>query len=227
MRREKTKAQAELLYAQQVLVDTLKTSERELEQRVTQRTDELQQLNRKLETLSLTDSLTGIANRRHFDTILRQECKRAQRLGHPLALAMLDVDWFKAYNDQYGHPSGDACLQQIAQVLSATVCRSSDLVARYGGEEFVFIAPMLNAAEALDIAEKVVRTVADLALPHSQSPVGHVTVSMGVAAITPGTENSAAVLLQCADAALYLAKTQGRNRAELGVDQAVSVVCKA
>ena len=227
MRKETTKAQAELLHTQQELVDTLKTSERELEQRVTQRTDELQQLNRRLETLSLTDSLTGIANRRHFDSILRQECKRAQRLGHPLALAMLDVDWFKAYNDQYGHPSGDACLQQIAQVLSATVCRSSDLVARYGGEEFVFITPMLNATEALDIAEKVVRAVADLALPHSHSPVGHVTVSMGVAAITPATENSAAVLLQCADAALYLAKTKGRNRAELAVDQAASVARKA
>lgn len=218
MRKEKTNAQAQLLHAQQQLVDTLKTSEHALELRVMQRTDELQQLNRKLETLSLTDSLTGIANRRRFDTALRQECQRAQRLGHPLALAMLDVDWFKPYNDQYGHPSGDACLQQIAHVLNASVCRASDLVARYGGEEFVFIAPMLNAAEALDMAERIVRAVAALALPHSDSPTGHVTVSIGVAVIKPTGENSAGVLLQRADAALYQAKTQGRNRAQLAVD---------
>lgn len=218
MRKEKTKAQAELLRAQQQLVDTLQTSERKLEQRVAQRTDELQQLNHKLEALSLTDSLTEIANRRRFDTVLRQESQRAQRLGHSLALAMLDVDWFKAYNDQYGHPSGDACLQQIAQVLSTTVCRSSDLVARYGGEEFVFIAPMLSAAEALEMAEKVVCAVAALALPHNHSPIGHVTVSIGVAALKPSAENSAEALLQRADAALYLAKTQGRNRAVLAAD---------
>ena len=114
MRREKAKVQAELLQAQQQLVDTLQSSERKLEQRVAQRTDELQLLNSKLEALSLTDSLTGIANRRHFDSILQQEWQRAQRLNHPLALAILDVDWFKPYNDHYGHPAGDVCLRQIA-----------------------------------------------------------------------------------------------------------------
>ncbi|WP_445939439.1 GGDEF domain-containing protein, partial [Pseudomonas sp.] len=103
MRREKAKVQTELLQAQQQLVDTLQSSERKLEQRVAQRTDELQLLNSKLEALSLTDSLTGIANRRHFDSILQQEWQRAQRLNHPLALAILDVDWFKPYNDHYGH----------------------------------------------------------------------------------------------------------------------------
>ena len=120
----------------------------------------MQLLNSKLEALSLTDSLTGIANRRHFDSILQQEWQRAQRLGHSLALAILDVDWFKPYNDHYGHPAGDACLRQIAQALAATVCRSSDLVARYGGEEFVFIMPMTNAAGALDIAQRVVQAAA-------------------------------------------------------------------
>jgi two-component system, sensor histidine kinase LadS len=138
MRREKAKVQSELLQAQQQLVDTLQSAERKLEQRVAQRTDELQLLNSKLEALSLT----GIANRRHFDSILQQEWQRAQRLDHPLALAILDVDWFKPYNDHYGHPAGDVCLRQIAQALAATVCRSSDLVTRYGGEAFVFIMPM-------------------------------------------------------------------------------------
>lgn len=183
MRREKAKVQAELLQAQQQLVDTLQSSERKLEQRVAQRTDELQLLNSKLEALSLTDSLTGIANRRHFDSILQQEWQRAQRLNHPLALAILDVDWFKPYNDHYGHPAGDVCLRQIAQALAATVCRSSDLVARYGGEEFVFITPMTNATGALDIAERVVEAVAALELPHARSPIGQVTVSIGVVSI--------------------------------------------
>jgi len=218
MRREKAKVQSELLQAQQQLVDTLQSSERKLEQRVAQRTDELQLLNSKLEALSLTDSLTGIANRRHFDSILQQEWQRAQRLGHPLALAILDVDWFKPYNDHYGHPAGDVCLRQIAQALAATVCRSSDLVARYGGEEFVFIMPMTNAAGALDIAQRVVQAVAALELPHTRSPIGQVTVSIGVVSITPTAASSAEVLLQRADAALYQAKTQGRNRAELAPD---------
>ncbi|WP_445940774.1 diguanylate cyclase [Pseudomonas sp.] len=218
MRREKAKVQTELLQAQQQLVDTLQSSERKLEQRVAQRTDELQLLNSKLEALSLTDSLTGIANRRHFDSILQQEWQRAQRLNHPLALAILDVDWFKPYNDHYGHPAGDVCLRQIAQALAATVCRSSDLVARYGGEEFVFITPMTNATGALDIAQRVVEAVAALELPHSRSPIGQVTVSIGVVSITPTAESSAEVLLQRADAALYQAKTQGRNRAELATD---------
>jgi diguanylate cyclase (GGDEF)-like protein len=227
MRQEKAKAQAELLQAQQQLVDTLQSSERKLEQRVAQRTDELQLLNSKLEVLSLTDSLTGIANRRHFDSILQQEWQRARRLSQPLALAILDVDWFKPYNDHYGHPAGDVCLRQIAQILGATVCRSSDLVARYGGEEFVFITPLTNASGALDIAQKVVQAVTALALPHARSPLGQITVSIGVVSLTPTAESSAEVLLQRADAALYQAKTQGRNRAELAANySAVDDVCR-
>jgi diguanylate cyclase (GGDEF)-like protein len=215
MRRDKARVQEQLLHAQQQLVDTLKSSERELEQRVAQRTDELQLLNSKLETLSLTDSLTGIANRRHFDSILQQEWQRAVRQGQPLALAILDVDWFKRYNDHYGHPAGDACLRQIAQTLAATVSRASDRVARYGGEEFVFIAPMTDAQSALEIADRVIQAIAALALPHSDTPSGYVSVSMGVAAVIPSAEHTASMLLQQADAALYQAKTLGRNRAVL------------
>ncbi|MEN0107738.1 MAG: diguanylate cyclase [Pseudomonas sp.] len=211
MRREKARVREELLRTQQQLVQTLQRSERELEQRVAQRTEELQVLNTKLETLSLTDALTGIANRRHFDDVLAQEWARAQRIGAPLALAIMDVDWFKPYNDGYGHPAGDACLRQIAQTLAATVCRSSDLVARYGGEEFVFLAPMTDSAGAQAMARKVVQAVAALKLLHAYSPLGHVTISVGVVSQQPNAENSAEALLQRADAALYVAKKQGRN----------------
>ncbi len=211
MRREKARVREQLLLTQQQLVQTLQSSERELEQRVAQRTEELQVLNTKLETLSLTDALTGLANRRHFDDVLAQEWTRAQRIGAPLALAIMDVDWFKLYNDHYGHPAGDACLKQIAQTLAATVCRSGDLVARYGGEEFVFLAPMTDPAGAQAMALKVVQAVAALNLPHGYSPIGHVTVSVGVVSLLPSAENSAQALLQRADAALYEAKKQGRN----------------
>lgn len=216
MRREKARVREELLKAQQQLVLTLQSSERELEQRVAQRTEELQVLNSRLETLSLTDALTGIANRRHFDDTLAQEWQRAQRIGSPLALAVLDVDWFKPYNDHYGHPAGDACLRQIAQTLAATVSRSSDLVARYGGEEFVFLAPMTDSAGAQAMARKVVQAVAALALPHAHSPLNHVTVSVGVASLAPAPDSTAQTLLQRADAALYEAKRQGRNRVAQG-----------
>ncbi|GLK88046.1 sensor domain-containing diguanylate cyclase [Pseudomonas turukhanskensis] len=212
MRREKARVREQLLLTQQQLVQTLQTSERELEQRVAQRTEELQVLNTKLETLSLTDALTGIANRRHFDDVLTLEWARATRIGSPLALAIMDVDWFKLYNDHYGHPAGDACLRQIAQTLASTVSRSSDLVARYGGEEFVFLAPMTDPAGAQAMARKVVQAVAALNLPHAYSPIGHVTVSVGVVSLEPGADNSMQALLQFADAALYEAKKQGRNR---------------
>ena len=216
MRQEKLQAQARLLQTREQLVDTLQRSERELEQRVAARTEELQVLNSRLETLSLTDALTGIANRRHFDEVLDKEWKRAQRVGEPLALAVLDVDWFKTYNDHYGHPAGDSCLQQIAQTLAATISRSTDLVARYGGEEFVFLAPSTGPDGAHSMAEKLVRAVEALALPHERSPLGHVSISVGIASMRNDGNSPAQTLVQRADAALYRAKAQGRNRVECG-----------
>jgi diguanylate cyclase (GGDEF)-like protein len=216
MRQEKLQAQARLLQTREQLVDTLQRSERELEQRVAARTEELQVLNSRLETLSLTDALTGIANRRHFDEVLDKEWKRAQRVGEPLALAVLDVDWFKTYNDHYGHPAGDSCLQQIAQTLAATISRSTDLVARYGGEEFVFLAPSTGPDGAHNMAEKLVRAVEALALPHERSPLGHVSISVGIASMQNDGNSPAQTLVQRADAALYRAKAQGRNRVECG-----------
>ena len=218
LRREKTRAQAELLQAQGRLVETLRNSERELEQRVAQRTGELQALNSRLAALSLTDDLTNIANRRRFEEVLAQEWRRAARQGQPLALAMVDVDWFKDYNDHYGHQAGDTSLRQIAQALSAAVSRSGDLVARYGGEEFVVLAPATDGASALGMARKVVQAVADLALPHASSPLGRISVSVGVACCVPGADDTPEVLLQRADTALYQAKARGRDGVVLAAD---------
>lgn len=215
IRREKENAQREALEAQQLLVENLKSSEHILEARVAARTDELQLLNRKLEALSTTDGLTGIANRRRFDEVLKKEWSRAERQSQPLALAMIDVDWFKNYNDHYGHQSGDQCLSIVAEVLAANICRTGDLVARYGGEEFAFIAPSTDGVMALDMARKVCAALQSLALPHLMSGYGWVTVSIGVAAIVPQEGLAPDILLKAADEALYCAKEQGRNRAVL------------
>ncbi|WP_193452743.1 sensor domain-containing diguanylate cyclase [Pseudomonas nitroreducens] len=214
MRREKARVQEELIRTQQQLVDNLRSSEHELELRVAERTDELRELNNQLEAMSLTDALTGIANRRRFDQLLEHEWDHARRSGEALALAIIDVDWFKRYNDHYGHPAGDACLRDIARTLAATVNRSTDLVARYGGEEFVFLAPMTDLAGVRGMANKLLQAVEALALPHELSPLGRVSVSIGVVAAVPSSEYSAEMLVQQADAALYEAKKQGRNQVE-------------
>ena len=214
MRRDKLQAQTALLHTQEELVQSLQRSERELEHRVAERTEELQVLNTRLEMLSLTDPLTGVANRRHFDTALLREWKRAQRVGVPLALALVDVDWFKAYNDHYGHQAGDRCLQQVAEVLVQTMGRSSDLVARYGGEEFVLLAPATDLEGAQNMMQKLVKAIETLDLPHTQSPLGHISISIGVAVMQAVADESAQTLLRRADTALYHAKARGRNRVE-------------
>lgn len=193
----------------------LQESYASLEKKVEDRTRDLAELNRKLELLSTTDALTGIANRRKFDEVLALEWSRATRTSQPLALAMLDIDWFKAYNDHYGHQAGDACLQRVAQIISGNVCRGSDLVARYGGEEFIFIAPATNAETILNLAEKLCEEFRAIALPHERSQYGFVTVSIGVTSIIPNQEQQPASLIQAADQAMYRAKEQGRNRAVL------------
>jgi diguanylate cyclase (GGDEF)-like protein len=201
--------------AQQHLVEHLQSHERVLEARVLQRTEELKAANERLETLSVTDALTGIANRRRFDEVLASEWSRAARAGHPLAVALLDIDWFKRYNDHYGHPAGDECLRRVAAVLRDQVCRTGDLVARYGGEEFAFIAPASNGEDALAIARRICLALENLALSHQPSEFGCVSCSIGVAALTPAEGRSPDQLVKAADEALYRAKEQGRNRAVL------------
>ena len=184
---------------------------RELEALVAERTRALKESNQKLATLSATDGLTGIANRRSFDDALDREWRRAARDGKALALAMLDVDHFKLYNDQYGHQAGDECLRRVAQVLLASVQRAGDVVARYGGEEFAFIAPATEGEDALEMARRVCHALEALAMPHERSSYGHVTASIGVAVCVPARDGAPDSLLRAADQALYRAKSDGRN----------------
>ena len=183
-----------------------------LEERVSERTRDLAEANGKLAALSLTDGLTGIANRRRFDEVLAREMLRAARAGAPFALLMLDVDFFKHYNDCYGHQQGDDCLRRIAGLLQSHARRASDLAARYGGEEFVLIATDSDNAAVLALAEAIRASVEALQLPHARSPLGHVSVSIGVVSMVPDETSSAAAMLRMADRALYRAKGEGRNR---------------
>ncbi len=206
-------ANAAALLAQRERLDALQSSEQTLERAVALRTQQLEQANQQLATLSTTDGLTGIANRRQFDDRLDQEWARAARAGQPLAVLMVDVDWFKKYNDHYGHPAGDECLKQIAHALSETASRSGDLAARYGGEEFAVIAPATSGPEALHLAQRMILTLQSLALPHALSEFGQVTISIGVSSLIPSPANSPQHLTKSADLALYRAKSLGRNQA--------------
>jgi len=196
----------------------LEERNRELETLVDERTRALEQVNGLLEALSNTDGLTGIANRRSFDRALMQEWNRAQRVGKPLALVMLDVDHFKHFNDRYGHPAGDGCLKTIAQTLAQAERRAGDVVARFGGEEFVLLLPDTSKQGALEIAAKIQRQIWALALPHADTPPGIVTVSLGIASLVPSRERLPDDLVRQADAALYRAKQTGRNCVESAAD---------
>ena len=198
------------------LRDTIAVSNRELEEKVLLRTSELEAANHQLQALSATDGLTGLANRRAFDQEWAAEWQRASRQSLPLAIAMLDVDQFKADNHHYGHQAGDVCLKVLAQTMANTVQRSGELVARYGGEEFVIILPGLGGAEACAAMGRIRAAVQGLGLPHAKATVaGVVTISIGVASCVPQPGQNSASLVQAADAALYQAKNQGRNKVVL------------
>ena len=215
MRRERAAMQAQLLATQKTLIDTLRHNEQRLKEHVAQRTVALEVANRQLEALSRTDGLTGIANRRQFDEVLASEWDRSQRSGEPLALAMIDIDWFKAYNDHCGHLAGDDCLRSVAGVLASCAVRSTDLVARYGGEEFAIVAPGTTAAQMHTLALQVQQALAVLGLPHPTTPSGCVTLCAGVAAQVAHAGEAPKSLLAAADRALYEAKAAGRNRVAL------------
>jgi diguanylate cyclase (GGDEF)-like protein len=204
-------------------VRSLTRRQKQLQALVAARTGELEESNAKLAFLSATDALTGVTNRRGFDEALASEWRRAKRNGHSLALAMLDVDHFKSYNDFYGHQAGDQCLRAVAALVEAYGRRTGDLVARYGGEEFALLAPVTSAAELLALAEGICRELERLALPHAQSPYGVITISIGVAALVPGDDNDAAMLVRAADLVLYRAKQAGRNRAMAAAPEAPEV----
>ncbi|WP_051294114.1 ligand-binding sensor domain-containing diguanylate cyclase [Pseudoduganella violaceinigra] len=191
----------------------------ELAQQVAARTAELEDSNRKLEALSQTDGLTGVGNRRGFDLALEAEWRRAARTGQPLALSMLDVDYFKKYNDRYGHLAGDATLRAVARVITEHGRRSSDLVARYGGEEFALLSVATPGADAIGVAHTICSELSLLQLPHDASPFGHVTISIGVAVLVPTEHSRPEQLLRLADEALYRAKQRGRNQALLALEE--------
>jgi len=182
--------------------------------RQTARTEaELREAHAALELMALQDSLTGLANRRHLDQALPMEIGRARRNGRPLGVIMLDIDHFKAYNDIYGHPGGDACIRDVGQAVVASVGRAGDLVVRYGGEELLVLLPECELAGAVRVAERMVEAVRGLNIPHTGSPYGVVTVSAGAYVwldreLPPRPQ----ALVEAADAALYRAKAQGRNQ---------------
>ncbi len=166
-----------------------------------------------LENLSSLDGLTGIANRRRYDEVIDREWKRCLREGKFLSLILIDIDHFKAYNDTYGHATGDECLKLVAGTLAATVCRPSDLVARYGGEEFVAVLPRTEAEGAVAVAENMREAIAALRIPHESAPTDvYLTISLGVATAFPGPDASPADLARASDRALYDAKRAGRNQ---------------
>ena len=169
----------------------------------------------ELRSMATTDGLTGLANRRHFDELMRREWQRCARTGSSIALLMADIDHFKRYNDSYGHPGGDACLQAVAKTLTLVARRPADRVGRLGGEEFVVLLPDTDVAGGQEVAEHAVKLIQALALPHVASLTAeHVTISVGVAVCTGQdmARHDPQSLYSAADHALYAAKAQGRNR---------------
>lgn len=184
-------------------ITELKQYQEKLQVLVEQRTRELSIAVEKLEVLSRTDGLTGLANRWHLDQILDEELRRAKRQNQSVVVILIDVDHFKKFNDHYGHQAGDDCLRSIAMILAAHSKRAGDLAARYGGEEFVLVLPSANEVWGMTLAEAVRADVADLAIPHVLSESGIVTISLGVAISAPDRIEEGRALLCRADSALY------------------------
>ncbi len=166
-----------------------------------------------LRALTLTDGLTGVSNRRAFDETLEVEWRRCARAQVPMALILVDIDHFKRFNDAYGHQAGDACLQEAGAAMRRSALRPQDMVARYGGEEFAILLPHEDLPGAEAVARRVLDEIAGMCIAHQDSSTGSlVTVSMGVASLTPNERQEASILIKNADALLYRAKADGRNR---------------
>lgn len=176
----------------------------------------LEQANLQLQCQSATDGLTGIGNRRAFDAALATEWARALREPAPLSLLMVDVDWFKRFNDRYGHPAGDDCLRRVAATLRSAMRDPPDFAGRFGGEEFVLLLPGIDQAGAEAAAERLRCRIVGLAIPHEASPFEVVTVSIGAATLHPNRDGEPAALIELADRSLYDAKRRGRNRVLAG-----------
>jgi diguanylate cyclase (GGDEF)-like protein len=201
-----------LLTLGQRLVRQIDVQDR-LERELREAKDALEANNASLTSLAFSDSLTGLANRRHFERALEREFRIARRKGTSLALVMLDADHFKKYNDLYGHPAGDRCLRMIGEAIASGLRRPGDLASRYGGEEFSVLLPDTDLAGAMDVAESIRAAVHGAMVEHKGNPLGVVTISAGACALLPhGSDNNPLKLVREADRALYVAKSQGRNR---------------
>lgn len=188
----------------------------QLEHKVTERTQELEAANKRLQGLSNTDGLTGLSNRRYFDATFERECSQAVRSNLSIAVLMIDVDYFKLYNDHYGHQAGDDALKMVAAILQQRLQRKTDYAARYGGEEFVAILQDTDSNTALGIAEDIRQNLENKNHPHAKSPIGKLTLSIGVCVRLPEEElHNSDDLLKQADKALYQSKGNGRNRVTL------------
>lgn len=180
-------------------------------ERITLTQEELHQAKIKMETLAHRDALTNVVNRRGFDNAIQLEFEKAQSDNTPLTLLMMDVDHFKAYNDNYGHQTGDECLRKLSSIVTDALCRDHDLLARYGGEEFAILLPNTNLADAQIVATRILQKIADAAIPHEFSSCSNqVTISAGMAELKE--QKTVSELIESADQNLYLAKTQGRNQ---------------
>lgn len=174
---------------------------------------QLEASNTELQRLSSMDGLTGLANRRSFDKKLLEEIKRGTREKTELSLIMIDIDFFKPFNDTYGHQGGDDCLKKVANALDKIASRASDMAARYGGEEFAIVLPLTNKSGSLSIGERLRAGIEGLKIPHEASKVtSTVTISLGCATIIPDRDTTPAMLIEMADKALYCAKDSGRNK---------------
>jgi len=182
---------------------------------ITERKDteqKLIELQKQLEELSFKDGLTGVFNRRMFDSVMEVEWANAKRNRQPLSLIMLDIDYFKQYNDYYGHIQGDECLKRVANVLACVATRSRDFFARYGGEEFILVLPETDEAAAFKIAERCRNMIFKAQIPHEKSLVSQLlTISIGISTITPTRNDEAIKFIATVDKQLYVAKEKGRN----------------
>jgi diguanylate cyclase (GGDEF)-like protein len=201
------------LYAENLnQAEQLRVANVELEQRVAERTAELELVNERLHRIAIEDTLTGLANRRRFNEVMEEETRRARRTGGIFSLLMCDVDFFKRFNDEYGHQGGDDCLRIVGEVMRNVFKRAGELPARYGGEEFAVVLPGVAREQAELVAEKLRQSIAERNVPHARSDVApFVTLSIGLVSAPVGPDTDPDWFIAKADEALYHSKERGRN----------------